>query len=47
MRISLKSNWESRVSSKIKIYFLSARDKILIDKIFNVLQAEEKLSWIN
>ena len=47
MRISLKSNWEARVSEKGKIYSLRARDKALVDKIFDALHHEGKLSWTN
>ena len=47
MRISLKSNWKKRISNKTKIYSLNARDKKLIDKIFDDLQKQNRLFWIN
>ena len=47
MRILLKSNWEKRIFNKTKIYSLSARDKKLVDKIFNEFQKQRRFFWIN
>ena len=47
MKIFLKSDWESRVFEKAKIYSLEARDKALVDKTFDVLHEKGKLFWIN
>ena len=45
MRISLKIDWESRISDKTKIYSLDAQDKTFVDAIFDQLHEIEKLSW--
>ena len=37
MRIFLKSNWENRVFEKTKIYLLKARDRELMNQIFDEL----------
>ena len=46
MRISLKSDWECRVSNKTKIYSLDLRDKQLVNDTFDDLHRSEKLFWI-
>ena len=45
MKISLKNDWESRISSKTKIYSLSIRDRRLINEIFDDFHDFDKLSW--
>ena len=47
MRISLKFDWESRISDKAKIYFLDAKDKALIDETFDNLHVVDKMCWTN
>ena len=47
MRISLKSDWKTRVFDKIKIYSLEIKDRELIDKTFDELHRTDKLFWIN
>ena len=44
MRISLKADWEDKISGKAKVYSLDAKDKQLIDDIFDKLHNTEKLS---
>ena len=46
MRILLKSDWESRVIEKTKIYSLKSRNKQLVNNIFDELHRIDKLSWI-
>ena len=47
MRIPLKSDWETRVSGKAKVYPLGAKDRELVDKTFDELHRTGKLSWTN
>ena len=46
MKISLKSNWESHVIEKTKVYLLRLRDRQLVNEIFDELHKTNKLSWI-
>ena len=46
MKISLKTDWESRISDKIKIYSLNIKNRELIDAIFDKLHEFDKLNWI-
>ena len=45
MRISLKSNWKSKIIDKVKIYSLNVKDRALINKIFDELHVVDKMSW--
>jgi hypothetical protein len=45
MRISLKSDWEIRISEKIKIYSLETENKKLVDQIFDDLHAKKRLKY--
>ena len=45
MRLSLKTDWKTKIKRKVKIYSLSARDKNVIDTTFNELQNQNKLSY--
>ena len=47
MKISLKSDWKKRVSKKTKMYSLNAKNKKLIDKIFDDLYRTDRMFWIN
>ena len=47
MRISLKSNWEQRISDKTKIYSLVKNHKEFVDEIFDKLHESDRLSWID
>ena len=47
MKISLKTNWKNKISEKIKMYFLRARNRALVDKIFDELHDLDRLFWIN
>ena len=47
MRISLKSDWENRVSNRIKIYSLKIKNKQLINDTFDKFHRIDKLFWIN
>lgn len=44
MQIALKSNWESIVSGKVKVYLLSVKDKELVNQTFNELHELGKMS---
>ncbi len=45
MRIPLRSDWESRISGKAKVYPLGTKDKALIDATFDELHEQGRLSW--
>jgi hypothetical protein len=45
MRIPLRSDWESRVSGKAKIYPLGIKDRALVDKTFDELQQQGRLQY--
>ncbi len=45
MRISLRFDWKSRVFEKIKIYSLEAKDKKLVNQIFDDFQAKKRLKF--
>ena len=45
IKILLKSNWESRITNKTKIYFLDLRDKAVIDEIFDKLYNNGYINW--
>lgn len=47
MRIPLKSDWESRVTGKTKVYPLGERDKKLVDETFDELHSSGRMRWIN
>ena len=46
MRIFLKTNWKFKIKEKIKMYSVEIKNKEIIDKTFNKLHDEKKLSWI-
>ena len=45
MRIFLKTNWEKSIKDKVKIYFLSVKNKVVLDEIFDDFQSKNKFSW--
>ncbi len=45
MKILLKSDWESKVSGKAKVYPLSNRDRELVDETFDKLHQLGWMSW--
>ena len=45
MRIFLKSNWKNRVFDKTKIYSLDARDRELVNKIFDEFHEQKRMLW--
>ena len=47
MKISLKSDWKKRVSKKTKMYSLNAKNKKLMNKIFDDLHRIDRMFWIN
>ena len=47
MRISLKSDWEKRISDKAKVYSLEVKDRKLMNKIFDELHRVDKMFWTN
>ena len=46
MRISLKSNWKSKITDKIKVYSLNVKNKTFVNKTFNELHTVNKMFWI-
>ena len=47
MKISLKNDWKKRVSEKTKMYFLNAKNRKLMNKIFDDLHRIDRMFWIN
>ena len=45
MRIPLRSDWESKVSGKAKIYPLGAKDRKIVDDTFDKLHALDRMSY--
>ena len=45
MRIPLRSDWESRVSGKAKVYLLGLKDREVVDRTFDELQEQGRLCW--
>ena len=45
MKIPLKSDWESKISGKAKVYPLSNRDRELVDETFDKLHQLDRMSW--
>ncbi len=45
MKILLKSDWESKVSGKAKVYLLSNRDRELVDETFDELHQLGRMAW--
>lgn len=45
MRIFLKIDWKSRISSKTKVYSLNTKNRELINEIFDKLHDVDKLDW--
>ena len=43
MKITLRNNWQSRVSGKTKIYPLGLRNKEVVNKTFNKLYEQGRL----
>jgi hypothetical protein len=45
MRLSLKKEWQDKLTAKIKIYSLNTNDRKMINDIFNRLQTQNKLKF--
>ena len=45
MQIFLRNDWEKIIKEKAKIYSLRAKDRLIVDEIFNKLHDQERLSW--
>ena len=45
MRLSLKSDWESRVKGQAKVYPLGLKDREVIDRTFDELHRQGRLEW--
>ena len=45
MRLSLRNDWQDRISSKSKMYSLSNENKKIIDSTFDELHEKERLIW--
>jgi hypothetical protein len=46
MRLSLKNEWQNKMTVKIKIYSLRTNDRKVINDIFDRLQTQERLKFI-
>jgi hypothetical protein len=46
MRLSLKNEWQDKITIKIKIYLLKTDDRKVVNNIFDCLQAQERLKFI-
>ncbi len=46
MRLSLKEDWQNKMTAKIKIYSLSTDDRKIVNDTFNRIQAQNKLKFI-
>ena len=46
MQILLRNDWERIIKEKTKVYFLEAKDRLILDEIFDKLHDQERLSWI-
>ena len=45
MRIFLKSDWEQKISDKIKIYFLNKKNREFVNETFDKLHESKRLNW--
>ena len=45
MRIPLRADWESKITGKPKVYPLGVRDRAVVDKVFDKLQAQGRLEY--
>ena len=45
MRIPLRADWEDHAPSKVRVYPLGTKDKQVVDKVFDKLQEQGRLSW--
>ena len=45
MRIPLRADWESKITGKPKVYHLGIKDRAIVDKVFDKLQAQGKLIY--
>ena len=46
MQILLRDDWEKIIKEKAKVYSLKAKDRLIVDEIFDKLHDQERLSWI-
>lgn len=47
MRIPLKSDWQSKLNGKSKIYPLGTKDREVLDRTFDELHQKGRLQWTN
>ena len=47
MRISLKSDWQTKITNKSKIYLLKIKDRQVLNKTFDNLHEKGRLKWID
>ena len=45
MRIPLRPGWESKITGKPKVYHLGIKDRAIVDKVFDKLQAQGRLEY--
>ena len=47
IKLSLKTDWKSKIKEKAKVYSLRQRNKVVIDEIFDKLHFQKRLIWTN
>ena len=45
MRISFKTDWESKIKEKIKMYSFEVKDKLIVDETFDRLHEQDRFFW--
>ena len=45
MHIPLRADWESKITGKPKVYPLGVKDRAIVDKVFDKLQAQGRLEY--
>ena len=47
MRISLKSDWQTKINEKAKIYSFDIKNKAVLNKTFDELHMKSRIKWAN
>ena len=45
MRIPLRTDWESKITGKPKVYPLGIKDRVIVDEVFDKLQSQGRLEF--
>lgn len=46
MKLSSRSDWESKITDKAKVYPVGINDRDIMNKTFDALHDQGKLEWI-